>query len=291
VARRLDEQIDHLYQVPLDEFTAARNALAKESGAEGKEIKQLPKPPLAAWAVNQLYWHRANEYGSLIDAAEQMRKAHKSVIEGRSGDLRFAGREHELAVEKALQATLEILKDRGHPVTEASRQAILNTLRALPADEPPGRLSRALTPGGFEMLAGITPARGPQVRGSAGPKVQESAGSRVRGAAGAKGQGSGSRDVRAQELETQRIREAAERTVREAEHRARRAEFETARAVREATKAEKRLADAREALDRAKEEAATAEREAAAALRARDAAERKSRDAESALEAARDRGK
>ena len=28
----LDDQIDQLYQVPLDEFTAARNALAKESG-------------------------------------------------------------------------------------------------------------------------------------------------------------------------------------------------------------------------------------------------------------------
>jgi hypothetical protein len=27
-----DEAIDQLYQLPLDEFTAARNALAKESG-------------------------------------------------------------------------------------------------------------------------------------------------------------------------------------------------------------------------------------------------------------------
>ena len=54
VAKNLDEQTDRLYQLPLDQFTAARNALAKEAGSEGASIKQLVKPPLAAWAVNQL---------------------------------------------------------------------------------------------------------------------------------------------------------------------------------------------------------------------------------------------
>ena len=43
-----DEKIDQLYQISLDEFTAARNALAKESG-DGA-IKKLEKPNLAAWA-------------------------------------------------------------------------------------------------------------------------------------------------------------------------------------------------------------------------------------------------
>ena len=116
--KNVDEQIDRLYQLPQDEFTAARNALAKEAGSEGTSIKQLVKPPLAAWAVNQLYWNRRGEYQSLIDAAERMRKTHKAVIEGRKGDLRAAGREHELALEKTLKATVELLEERQQPVTD-----------------------------------------------------------------------------------------------------------------------------------------------------------------------------
>ena len=273
--KNVDEQIDRLYQLPLDEFTAARNALAKEAGPQAAGIKQLVKPPLAAWAVNQLYWDRRAEYQSLVDAAERMRKTHKAVIEGRKGDLRAAGREHELALEKTLKATVELLEERQQPVTETTRHAILNTLRALPTDETPGRLSRALAPGGFEMLAGVTPKKGPGGRqdlGTQGPTPLKT---------------QGSKDP--PNLKAQREREAAERAVRDAEHRSRRAEFESARAARDASKAEKRLAEAREALARAQEEAATAERAAADADRAREAAERKSRDAESALEAARQR--
>ena len=277
--KNFDEQIDRLYQLPQDEFTAARNALAKEAGSEGASIKQLVKPPLAAWAVNQLYWNRRGEYQSLIDAAERMRKTHKAVIEGRKGDLRAAGREHELALEKTLKATVELLEERQQPVTETTRHAILNTLRALPTDETPGRLSRALAPGGFEMLAGVIPKKGPA--GRKDPGAQEPRDLKTQSP----------KDARTQppDLKAQREREAAERAVRDAEHRSRRAEFESARAARDSTKAEKRLAEAREALARAQEDAEAAERDAATADRARDAAERKSRDAESALEAARKR--
>ena len=99
-----------------------------------------------------------------------MRKTHKAVIEGRKGDLRAAGREHELALEKTLKATVELLEERRQPVTEATRHAILNTLRALPTDETPGRLSRALAPGGFEMLAGVIPKKGRPAGRTRGPR-------------------------------------------------------------------------------------------------------------------------
>ena len=51
----IDEQIDKLYQLPLDEFTSARNALAKEAGPAAAEVRALQKPPLAAWAPNILF--------------------------------------------------------------------------------------------------------------------------------------------------------------------------------------------------------------------------------------------
>ena len=58
-ARKIESEIDRLYQLAPDEFTAARNALAKSAGPDAAAVKRLTKPPIAAWAVNQVYWqHR-----------------------------------------------------------------------------------------------------------------------------------------------------------------------------------------------------------------------------------------
>ena len=281
--KNLDERLDALYQLPLDEFTAARNALAKDSG--DASIKQLSKPPVAAWAVNQLYWHRRDDYDALVEAAQEMRRTHKAVIEGRKGDLRAASREHDRAIERALKATVELLKEQGQPATDATRQAVLNTLRALPNDEPPGRLSKALMPGGFDMLAGVIPAA---------PKPGKAA--RPVKPAKATPQGKAPKDDKAERdaAKKKAEREAAERAVRDAEHHVKRMEFEQARATREAARADKQLESARAAVEKAREALEEAERDVTAAQRAADAAgraretaERKARDAESALTAAR----
>ena len=149
-----DTGVDRLYQLPLDEFTAARNALAKGS-KQSAAIKALAKPPVAAWAVNQLYWRDRRTWDALIAAAENQRLTHKAMLSGRDGDVRAAGKVHDEAIQHALKATLEILSHDGHAVTDATRQAVVTTLRALPADDAPGRLTRVLQPGGFEMLAGF----------------------------------------------------------------------------------------------------------------------------------------
>lgn len=275
--------IDSLFQLPLNEFTAARNALAKSAGKDGAAIRELNKPPLAAWAVNQLYWQDRDTYETLIDAANEMRRTHKAVIEGKDADLRSAGREHEIALEAALKSALAIMNESGNPVTDATRQAILNTLRALPADEPPGRLTKTLAPGGFEMLAGIIPAAAPRKaateRGS-GPATTKPS-SRAAKEADAKA-------IReAAQLREQRA--AAERAVRDADQKARHAEFETARAARDATKAARRLEAAQRGLEEAQAELDTAQREAERAERERDAADRRAREAADALEKARSR--
>ena len=85
-SRGFETEIDGLYRLPLEEFTAARNELAKQSGKRGAEIKALAKPPVAAWAVNQLYWHRRSEYDALVDAAQQLRQAHAAVLGGKTAD-------------------------------------------------------------------------------------------------------------------------------------------------------------------------------------------------------------
>ena len=281
MAKSADADIDKLFQLPLADFTAARNALAKAAGKNGAAIRELAKPPVAAWAVNQLYWRRRNDYETLIEASDDMRRTHKSVIEGKRGDLRSAGHAHEKALEAALKSTLSLMKESGQPVTDVTKHQILNTLRALPSDDEPGRLTRALAPGGFELLAGVKPAKPTKQA-----KAKESAERTEKTAASSKAEKQSAKDKAA--------REAAERAVREAEQHVRRAEFEAARASREAERAAKRVEETAAAVDQAEQElteartaAATAKRDATAATRASETADKKARDAQSALEAAK----
>jgi hypothetical protein len=282
---QIEAEIDKLFQLPPADFTAARNALAKGAGAHAAEIKALTKPPIAAWAVNQLYWKDSERYEALVDAANEMRKTHRAVIEGRKADLRSAGREHELALDAALKSTMSMLKDAGQPATDATKHAVLNTLRALPSTEPPGRLTKTLAPGGFEMLAGVTPAEPARRR----PERPAPANTDAAAAKGKAGDSKAARDA-ARELTRERERRAAaERAVRDAEQRARQAEFEAARAARDATKADRLLEEAQRDLDAAQEAFKAAEKVAEKAARGRETAERQLEQAQAALKEARAR--
>ncbi len=280
-ATGLDAKIDHLYQLPLDEFTSARNALAKEAGSDAARVKTLVKPPVPAWAVNQLYWRDRDVWEALIAAAENARRAHKAVLSGRSGDVRAASKVHEDAVETALKATLALLADSDHPATDATKQAIATTLRALPGDEAPGRLTRALQPGGFEMLAGLSLGR------SAASVPSKSAPKPPAPATPARPERS-----RIDAKALTRAREAvasSSRALREAEQAVRRDEFEIARLAREEERAEKAVEEARAAITQAKANLEEAEAAAKTATRRREAADSRSRTTQQALTAARRR--
>src|SRR5438105_15235149 len=89
--------VDALFQLTLEKFTAARNTLAatlKEAGRDARaaEVKALPKPPLSAWVVNQLFWRHRKAFDALIDAGERFRKAQatqlRSAPSARDADLR-----------------------------------------------------------------------------------------------------------------------------------------------------------------------------------------------------------
>src|SRR5688572_20443879 len=97
-----DEDIDRLFQLPLDEFTPARNALAKGAGPDGPAIKRLHRPHAAAWAVNQLYWRRRKIYERLVTAAERLRAAHSQLLAGQKVDLAAAEQAHRDAVKASM---------------------------------------------------------------------------------------------------------------------------------------------------------------------------------------------
>lgn len=274
----LDAEIEKLYQLPLEDFTAARNALAKGAGKRAPEVRGLTKPPVTAWAVNQLYWKRRKLYDALIDAAQEARKAHAAILAGKAGDVRSTGKEHDDRVSEALESTLELLRDAGHPATDASRQAIITTLRALPADEPPGMLTKALQPGGFEALAGLS------IRGAKAPIAFKPAPKPAPKPEKPERDGK-ARDAKAIAKAREAVA-AATKALKEAQHRAQREEFERARAVRDAEKADKAVATARRALEEAETELRGAEDAASAAIKKKDAAEERSDEADRAVEAA-----
>ena len=88
-----EDRIDRLFQLPLAEFTPARNALAttlKKSGdtEEAERVKALPKPPLSAWVANQLYWRHRKAFDQLIAAGDRFRTAQAAQLAGKSADLR-----------------------------------------------------------------------------------------------------------------------------------------------------------------------------------------------------------
>lgn len=278
----IDAEIERLYQLPPDEFTAARNALAKEAGKRAPEIRALGKPPAAAWAVNQVYWRQRRVYDALIEAAQELRRAHAAVLAGRAGDVRAAGKEHEARVTAALDAALDILREGGHPATDATRQGIVTTLRALPADEPPGRLTKTLQPRGFEALAGLSIRGGGKV--PAAPKPAPKPEPKPAAAKAPK--------KSAQELKAVgRARDAvaaAKRALEQKQHAAQREEFERARAARDDEKAAKAVTVARTAVEEAEDELRKAESAAAAAAKKKAAAEQRTKDADEAVDRALD---
>jgi hypothetical protein len=282
-----DSPIDRLYQLPPGEFVAARNALAKEGGPGAPEIKALQKPSAPAWAVNQLYWRRRDVYDELTARAEDLRATHQATLRGKRADLRGASRDHEQAVEAALKATLALLAEDGQPPTDATRQAIATTLRGLPGDEPPGRLTRPLQPRGFELLAGAAAGGGKVREAAAAAKTPVLAPAPAKG--GRKQDAAEKAAARERQAEAREALAAAARATRIAEQASRREEFEAARAVRAAEKAQQAAEQAAAAVADAEQALSDARSAAVDAVRARDGAQQRAERARAELEEARER--
>jgi hypothetical protein len=149
-----NQELDHLYQLPLAEFTAARNELAKKAGKDGAAVKALAKPSIPAWAVNQLYWTDRRSYDRLIKASERVRAGHAQSLKGKKADLAALELQHDAAIKQAADRVRAILASIGDPATPATMKAVVDTLRALPGGEP-GRLTKTLAPMGFDALGAL----------------------------------------------------------------------------------------------------------------------------------------
>jgi hypothetical protein len=166
----LEEDINSLFDLPLAQFTAARNALAtrlKNDGRAGdaERVKSLAKPSVSAWAVNQLYWKHRDAFDALIAAGNQLRSAHALQLANKAADTRGPSAARREALESLLHRVDTVLRESGHSPTPEVMRRISTTLEALSANVSiagvaPGRLTADVDPPGFESLAGLVPEIG-----------------------------------------------------------------------------------------------------------------------------------
>jgi hypothetical protein len=159
------KEIDRLYGLPLDEFTEARNALARRFRDQGQQdsaerIKGLRKPSLPAWVINQLARQRELDVQRLVKAGERLSSAQAEAIKAHTGDAFLdARRDEQHALERLAAHAKDILSESGRGGAALDR--IVTTLRAASLTEAgrkllkEGQLTEELEPPGFEALAGL----------------------------------------------------------------------------------------------------------------------------------------
>ena len=153
----LDTSIDDLYRLPLNEFTGARNALAKSlKGGVAARVRALPKPTVVPWAVNQVYWRARGTFDRLMKSGEKLRAAQIAALEGRAADVRAASDAHRRAIGDAVAEAERLAAPAGaKPGADALARTFESLSLSTRPPESPGRLTDALQPAGFEALAGL----------------------------------------------------------------------------------------------------------------------------------------
>jgi hypothetical protein len=165
-----DKELDRLFALRLDEFTAARNDAVKRLKSAGDEeaaerVAALTKPSVPVWTINQLARQDKSAMRALVDAAAKLRKAQERALAGGDSDaLRAAQAEERDALRALTQRAGGILEESGRPASRAVLERIRSTLGAAALAEPTrdalkaGRLTDEVEMSGFDALAGIEPA-------------------------------------------------------------------------------------------------------------------------------------
>jgi hypothetical protein len=173
----LEAELKALHQGALGEFTAARNALAKELDKAGDkdagaELKSLPKPSVSAWAVNRLFLREPAKMEALLTAGEHARSGLREAISGRGVEaLRDAlDTERSLRDELRRRAAGLIEEETGRKASPAILDRVSTNLDSLAlspesaAAAERGWIGVDLAPPGFEVLSGMPLGAAPRRR-------------------------------------------------------------------------------------------------------------------------------
>ena len=136
----IDDVAQELYALVPEEFTAARNARAKEAKAAGDaelaaQVQALRKPTAGAWLLNQLVRRKTDEVQQVLDLGAQLRAAQGNLGAAEVRVLDQQRRQLTRAV--ALQART-LGQDAGRRVTDQVTTDVEETLRSAMVDEAAG---------------------------------------------------------------------------------------------------------------------------------------------------------
>ena len=164
-ALNLPKEADQLYCVPADRFVAERNALVKRLRADGRReeaaaVAKLPRPSVAAWAVNQVARSNRKELRALFKAGDKVLRVQDRAVAGKAKgeQLREAIAAQREALAPLAEAAAGLLTSRGTFLGEQPLRAAVETFHAAavdPAARPAveaARLTRTLRLAGLEAI-------------------------------------------------------------------------------------------------------------------------------------------
>ncbi len=150
---------DDLYALTPEEFTPARNALARDTKPDdaglAKDILLLRKPTPAAWLVNALVRHRRDDVEDALALGTSLREAQAELDRDELQRLTVQRRQLVSALARDGAA---LAGELGHPVSAGVVEEVAQTLQAAMSDAAAsealrsGRLLRPLTASGFDPV-------------------------------------------------------------------------------------------------------------------------------------------
>ena len=150
---------DELYALVPEEFTAARNARAKDVKVDDRALSQrigeFRKPSPAAWILNQLVREQPDAVDELLDLGADLRDA-QAAGDGRT--LTTVGAERRQLIAGLLRQATHIADAADRSPSRAVLDEVEQTLIAATVDEAAGealrtgRLTRGLQAVGFEAV-------------------------------------------------------------------------------------------------------------------------------------------
>ncbi|GAA0699091.1 hypothetical protein GCM10010193_62450 [Kitasatospora atroaurantiaca] len=274
-----DQVADHLYSLPPDEFTAAREAAAGQAVKAGdralaRQIRALRKPTTAAWMANQLTRRHPEQMSTFTDLGRSLRQAQEQL----SGEqLRELLAQRRRLVAALVAQAREDARAGGHRIGDGPEQELAETLQAALADEQAaqdlaaGRLTTALHPGSSPALPATSAGR-PRAPAAVPARPARPAPDRKRARAAEPSARleklrREAEQLRADAADAEHQAQSAADQAEELEHRAEAAEHDAAEAEAVANRARTALETAEADLQAARAAARTAREQAAAAAR------------------------
>jgi hypothetical protein len=252
-----DAQLDDLFAARPEEFVARRKKLADALKAEGrrddaKTIEKIPRPPVAAWAVNQIARRQPKLVKDLGRVTAQLKAG---------GDYATTASAHRQLLADLRSEAEVVLQQGGHTPTPNLLARVLANLRAGAADADArptmeaGRLAKEIEATDFaSLLAGAAAGSGARDRERPHAAAAKGAGPRSIATPSTpvvRKQGVAADERRRQTEARQREREQAKARAlaeRETERKLKALQSAAAAAQRNAEKEARAYADAKQAL-------------------------------------------